>query len=152
MSEPANILIVEDDRSQRVVLSALLEEEGYKVSACENAEEALNYIVAKKPLELVLSDLNLPDGTGLQILWTLRKINPDVVFMLITGHGTLETAMAAVNEGAYAFHVKPVDVDAVKLSIRNGLRQQRLAVENRALLQDLQRVNLELEGKKRELE
>ena len=152
MDEPADILIVEDDRSTRAILSALLEEEGHRVKTRETAEEALNHIVAKAPLEVVIGDLELPDGSGLQVLWTLKKISPDVAFILITGHATLETAIEAVNEGAFAYHVKPLDLDALNLSIRNALKQQRLVIENRVLLERVQQTNVELETKNRELE
>ena len=112
MSDPVNILVVEDQKSSRVTLTALLEDEGYQVSQSETAEDALKHIVAS-PVDIVVSDLQLPDGTGLQILWSLNKINPDAAFILITGHASVETAIEAVNQGAFAYHVKPVDMEAV---------------------------------------
>ena len=96
MGVHATVLLVEDDRGSLITLTALLEAEGYQVEACETAEEALNYIASTKDLDLVLSDLRLPDGSGLQILWTLKKINPDAAFILTTGHASVETAVEAV--------------------------------------------------------
>ena len=122
MNDPATVLLVEDDKGSLITLTALLEAEGYQVEACETAEEALNYIASKKNIDLVLSDLKLPDGSGLQILWTLKKINPDAAFILTTGHASVETAVEAVNEGAFAYHVKPVDVDALMNSVRNAIK------------------------------
>ena len=82
----------------------------------------------------------------------LKKISPDSAFLLITGHATVETAIEAVNEGAFAYHVKPLDIDALKSSVRNSLSQRRLLLENRDLLDRLQHSNMELEEKNRELE
>ena len=152
MNDTTNILVVDDDKNTRVVLTALLEEQGYLVKACETREEALNHIMAEEPLEVVISDLKLPDGNGLQILWPLKKINPDAAFILITGYVSLETAIQAVNEGAFAYQVKPLDIDALINSTSNALNQRRLAVENRTLLDRVLQFNQELEDKNRELE
>ena len=159
MSDPAHILLVDDDEGTRFVLTSLLDEQGYKVRACPNAEQALTHIVADDSVDVVISDLKLPDGSGLNILWSLKKIRPDVALILITGHASVDTAIDAVNEGAFAYHVKPLDVDGLNHSIRIALKQQRLTIENRVLLQRLQQANEELGaantreiGKNRELE
>lgn len=143
MTGPANILVVEDDQGSRITLTALLEAEGYRVEARETAEESLNHMM-HHPADIVVSDLNLPDGSGLQILWALKKINPDSAFILVTGHATLETAIDAVNQGAFAYHVKPLDIDGLKNSVRNALRQQRLEIDKRVLLEQVQQINGEL--------
>ena len=134
MSALTDILLVEDDYSTRSVLTTLLEEEGYLVRAYQTAEEALNHIIKEGAADVVISDLRLPDGSGLQILWALKKIDRDSAFILITGHASVETAVEAVNEGAFAYHVKPLDFDALRSSIRNALKQQRLSKENKELL------------------
>ena len=158
MSDPANILLVEDEKGSRIILTALLEEEGYRVGQSETASDALKQIMAS-PVEIVVSDLKLPDGTGLQILWSLKKINPDAAFILITGHASVETAIEAVNQGAFAYHVKPLDTEALLSSIRQALKQQQLVIENRNLLARLQQalervkqMNAKLEQKNSELE
>ena len=148
----ANILIVEDERGSRITLTALLEAEGFQVIACETAQEALGVLTAGDSVDLVVSDLKLRDGSGLQILWALKKIKPDAAFILMTGHATVETAIEAVNEGAYAYHLKPLDIDALNHNIRNALHQRGLSIENRELLQKLQLTNAELEENNRELE
>ena len=101
----------------------------------------------------------MPDGNGLQVLWALKKLVPDASFILITGNATLETAIEATNQGAFAYHVKPLDLDALNGSVRNALSQQRLRAENRRLLEslkqsnnDVREANLELEDKNRKLE
>ena len=152
MARSGDILVVEDDNSTRIILATLLEDEGYRVKSCPTAEEGLNHIISEGPIDIVITDLKLPDGSGLQVLWALKKINADAAIILITGHASVETAIKAVNEGAFAYHVKPLDIDALKSSVRNALRQQRLSVENQKLLQRLQRTNEKLESKNRELE
>ena len=159
MSEPGNILLVEDEKGSRITLTVCLEDEGYRVRACETAKEAIDQIVSSTPVEVIISDLKLPDGSGLQVLWAVKKINPDVAFILITGHASLDTAIEAVNEGAYAYHVKPIDTGALTHSVRNAIRQHRLLVENKELLRKLEGANeelsmtvAELESKNRELD
>ena len=132
-------------------MNALLEAEGYSVEACETAGESLNYLI-HHPVDVVVSDLRLPDGNGLQILWALNNINPDAAFILITGHATLETAIEAANQGVYAYHVKPLDIDALKASISNALRQQHLEIDKRNLLAKVQEINGELKHSVTELE
>ena len=151
MTGPTKILVVEDDQGSRITLTGLLEAEGYRVETCETARESLNYLI-HHPVHVVVSDLRLPDGNGLQILWALNNINPDAAFILITGHATLETAIEAANQGAFAYHVKPLDIDALKASIRNALRQQRLEIDKRDLLAKVQEVNAELKDSMTELE
>ena len=144
MNLPANILVVEHEVGSRVTLTALLETEGYSVESYETAKESLNHLI-HHPVDIVVSDLNLPDGNGLQILWTQKKISPDSDFILVTGHGTLETAVEVVNQGAFAYHVKPLDIDALKASVRNALRQQRLESGQRTLLEKVQQINEDLQ-------
>ena len=152
MNYPATVLLVEDEKGSRIMLTALLEAEGYRLVSCETAQEALGFLTAGETVDLVVSDLKLPDGSGLQVLWALKKINPDAAFILMTGHATVETAIEAVNEGVYAYHVKPLDIDALTHNIRNALHQRSLSIENRELLQKLQMTNAELEENNRELE
>ena len=156
---PAKLLVVEDDSSTRTILSTLLEEAGYDVRSCQSAEEALAVITSDARVDIVISDLRLPDGSGLQVLWALKKIRPDSELILSTGHASLETALEAINEGAFAYHVKPLDLDALVHGVRNALRQQQLALENKHLLDQLKQSNhkltesnLALEDKNQELE
>ena len=138
MTHSPSILVVEDDISTRTILTTLLEDEGYHVAAFQDAAGAVNHIVTDSTIDVVVSDLRLPDGSGLQILWTLNKVYPRADFILITGYAALDNAIEALNQGAFPYHVKPLDIDALKGSVRNALRQQRLAKE-------LEEKNVELE-------
>lgn len=123
MNNSETILVVEDDSSTRIILTTLLEEEGFQVKPFPTAEEALNQIAGQEPVDIVISDLKLPDGSGLKILWAMKKLKPAAAFILITGYASVETAIEAVNEGAFAYHVKPLDIDALRSSVRNAIRQ-----------------------------
>lgn len=151
MNQQGNVLVVEDEKGSRLTLTVILEEEGHQVVALETAEQALNHII-ERPTDLVISDLELPDGSGLQILWALKRINPDASLILVTGHASQETAIEAVNQGAYAYHVKPLDMDALNHSVRNALKQQNLQTENKALLEKLQLSNQNLRNSNIHLE
>jgi len=122
MAEPANILIVEDHKGSRITLVAVLEEKGHRLDCCETFAAALNHIIQQPP-DLVISDLELPDGSGLQILSALKKINPDAPFILITGQANLASALDAVSQGAFAYHIKPLDIDDFTSSVRDALNQ-----------------------------
>ena len=144
MTSSPSILVVEDEQSMRLTLSAIFEGEGYQVSACGYTADALR-LLEESSTDIVVSDLNLPDGSGLEILPALNRISPDTIFILITGHASLETAIEAVNKGAFAYHVKPIDVDALVTSVRSAVTHQRLVLENRELLEAVQFSNVELQ-------
>ena len=154
MSGPATILVVDDDRSMLATLGATLEDEGYRVIPCERGADAPGHVLAPaegRPIDLVITDLRLPDMTGLKLLQALREASPDLDVILITGHVSTASAIEAVNEGAFAYHVKPLDTDALLNSIRNALRHGRLLSENRELLTELRSANQRLRGANREL-
>ena len=156
MNNPiANILLVEDDGNTRTTLAAILAEEGHRVVTCQNGEEALQHISVgseTEKIDLVVSDLRLPDISGMDILRALKDQRPDVLFILMSGHATLETAVEAVNQGAFSYLVKPLDLDSLLNTIRHAINQYRLKSENKELLEMLQRSNEELENKNRDLE
>jgi len=139
----ADILVVEDDAVMRVTLADILEDQGYRVTVCQGGKEGAEFI-KQAPPDVVIADLRLPDLNGLQLLETLKEIKPDAAFILITGHASLETAVAALNDGAFAYVTKPFNIDEVCTIIRNALRQQRLLLENERLVENLQQTNTEL--------
>ncbi|TET67219.1 MAG: hybrid sensor histidine kinase/response regulator [Dehalococcoidia bacterium] len=136
----ANILVVENEVGMRATLCAILEDAGYKVSGLDKGAEALE-MIRNQPFNVVITDIRLPDINGMEILELAKEIDPDVAVIVMTGYASLETAVEAVNEGAYAYFVKPANVDEIKTTIINALRQQRLSRENKRLVDDLQRSN-----------
>lgn len=145
MISAATIMVVDDEPGVRTTLAAILEDEGYQVITCQNGAEALKYISEEGPADVVITDLKLPGIGGIEILTSLKGSRPDAVFILMTGYATVETAIEAVNQGAFAYHLKPLDMDALIDSVRHGLEQQRILVENRNLMKRLQQFNKELE-------
>ena len=134
----ATILVVEDDAGARTTLCGILEEVGYRVIGLEKGADALK-AMKKLPFDVVVVDIKLPDVSGLDILEMAKEINPEVAVVITTGYASVETAVDAVNQGAYAYFVKPVNPDEIKNTIANALKQQRLALENKKLVESLQR-------------
>ncbi len=137
-SVPATILVVEDEAGERITLCGILEEVGYRAIGLEKGADALK-AMKKAPFDVVVVDIKLPDVSGLDILEMAKEINPEVAVVITTGYASVETAVDAVNQGAYAYFVKPVNPDEIKNTIANALKQQRLALENKKLVERLQR-------------
>ena len=126
------ILIVDDEAFIRENLERILSEDGYQPVSTETAESALK-IFAEEEVDLVLLDLNLGPGSGLDVLRQLREIDPDVLVIIITGYGTVESAVEALKLGAYDYIKKPFKADAIRLIVRLALETQSLRREVRHL-------------------
>jgi len=138
MSALATIVIVEDEAGTRATLCGILEDAGYRVIGLERGGDALK-MIRISPFDVVITDVRLPDVGGIEILELAKEINPDAAVIIMTGYASVETAVDAVNQGAYAYFVKPVNPDEMKTTIANALKQQRLALENKGLVESLQR-------------
>lgn len=130
IEDSGKIIVVEDERGMRATLVGALEDQGYHVTAFESGREAIGSIQDGPP-DLVIADLRLPDADGLEILQALRGINTEAAFMVVTGYASVDTAVEALNEGAFAYITKPFNMDELNNTIRNALRQQALLRENR---------------------
>jgi signal transduction histidine kinase len=131
------VIVVEDERGARATLCGILEDAGYRVIGVETGEKARKTIQGN-PFDIIITDIRLPDVGGMEILEMAKELNPDAAVIMVTGYASLETAVDAVNQGAYAYFVKPVNPDELKTTIANALRQQRLAQENKRLVENLQ--------------
>ena len=127
-----SILLVDDEPSIRKSLGAVLAEDGFKVTTVQSGEECLQ-ILLKKSFELILLDIWLPGISGLETLEAIKKMGVDAVVVMISGHGTIETAVKATRLGAFDFIEKPFSIEKTLLVIKNGLENQRLQTENRNL-------------------
>ncbi len=136
----ATIIVVEDEMGARATLCGILEDAGYSVIGLEKGAAALE-MIRRSRFEVVITDIRLPDVGGMEILELAKEINPDATVIMITGYASVETAVDAVNQGAYAYFVKPVNPDEIKRAIANALKQQRLSQENKRLVESLQRSN-----------
>ncbi|MCD6240218.1 response regulator [Candidatus Bathyarchaeota archaeon] len=123
MGEPARILIVDDDESIREVLTSILTDEGYIVDAVDTGEKAIK-ATHEKFYNLVLIDIRLPDIEGTKLLTELKDTVPKMRKIIITGYPTLQNAIEAVNKGADAYIVKPINMDEALKTIREQLQKQ----------------------------
>jgi two-component system nitrogen regulation response regulator NtrX len=127
-----SILIVDDEAGVRSALLGILQDEGYSAEAVDSGEAGLQALEARR-FDLVLLDVWLPRMDGLETLSRLRTLDPEIPVVVISGHGSIETAVRAVRMGAQDFVEKPLSLDKTLLAVKNALRQKRLEVENRAL-------------------
>lgn len=132
------VLVVDDEPGVRSALEAILADEGFDVTTVETGEEGLEAL-DRGSFDAVLLDVWLPGIDGLDTLRRLRELNHDVEVVMISGHGTIDTAVRATKFGAFDFIEKPLSLDRTLLVLRNALRQRRLQRSNRRLLEQLTR-------------
>jgi len=128
----ARILVVDDEEGIRRVLSQLLEYEGHEVRSAASAGECLQLFPDFRP-DLTFMDVKMARMDGLEALTRVREIDPAALVVMISGHGTIETAVEATRRGAYDFLEKPLDTDRILLVLRNALQQRGLLEENARL-------------------
>ena len=131
------ILIVDDEPGIRAALSQLLEYEGYAVRQVSNAVDALSEYAKFTP-DLVFMDVKMAGIDGLEALKRLREQDPRAIVVMISGHGTIQTAVEATQLGAYDFLEKPLDTDRILVTLRNALQHLDLRDENLSLKQQVQ--------------
>ena len=130
------ILLVDDDQIILDSLGEFLSLEGYDVVTRESISDALKVLDAQT-FHLVISDVTMPSSSGLELLRYVRKHFPDLVVILMTGYGTIESAVEAIKQGAYDYLTKPIIDDDVRMCVERALRQQQILAENRTLRQQL---------------
>jgi len=128
----AKILIVDDERAIRNTLREILEYEEYQVDDVDNGADALEHI-RKNEYDLILCDIKMNKMDGMEVLSEGLKIQPDLPFIMISGHGTVETAVEASKKGAYDFITKPPDLNRLLLTVRNALERKNLVTETKVL-------------------
>jgi two-component system response regulator PilR (NtrC family) len=127
-----NLLIVDDEKGYREVLSVVFEAEGYGVATAPHGRAAVAHL-KKQPVDLILSDVRMPDMDGIELLKKVRGIDSEIGVVMMTAFGTINTAREAFKLGADDFIQKPFNNDELKLIIRRTLERRALAAENRAL-------------------
>jgi len=129
---PFKILIVDDEPTQRDMLRGYLARCGYDLSEVGNGPDALDH-VRTHPVDLLLTDMRMPGLNGLELLAAVREINPLIQVIVMTAFGTVETAVEAMQRGAFTFVPKPIDLDALAVHIERALDHKTLFEENREL-------------------
>ena len=132
-----SVLIVDDEKNIRAGLSHALELDGYDTLLAADGQEALE-IIADSEVDLVIADLKMPRVSGQELLRRLVEQYPSVPVIILTGHGTIATAVTAMRDGAYDFLTKPVNLDRLSLLAKRALSTRELAQRHRALQEELE--------------
>jgi DNA-binding NtrC family response regulator len=146
------ILVVDDEEAIRDSLDLVLRFEHHDVSLARDGQEGLKALEADAGIEVVFLDIKMPGRDGLEVLADIAERRPDVAVVMISGHGTIETAMEATRRGAFDFLEKPLDRDRVLLTVRNAHQMRRLRGENEALRLRLSESQQEMVGSSSALE
>lgn len=141
-----NILVVDDEQMILDLLKEALQRESYQVFCAGSAEEALP-ILSQHPIDVIISDEKMPGMSGTEFLSIVCKKYPDAVRIILTGHATLNSALRAINEGeVYRFFLKPCNLIELTVTVRQALQQKKLFMDNRRLLEIVQKQALSLEA------
>ena len=138
----SQILIIDDERSIRKTLKEILSFEGYEVEEARDGEEGI-HMAMKKPFDAILCDVNMPKADGLEVLNKLKEQLPDIPVIMISGYGTIETAVEAVKKGAFDFIAKPPDLNRLLITIRNAIDKNSLVAEAKSLRRKVTRYRID---------
>lgn len=128
----AKLLIIDDERAIRSTLREILEYENYEVDDVDNGPDGLD-LIKKKKYDLVLCDIKMNRMDGMEVLEQALAYSPDLPFIMISGHGTVETAVEASKKGAFDFISKPPDLNRLLITVRNALDRGSLVTETKVL-------------------
>jgi two-component system response regulator PilR (NtrC family) len=126
---PPRILVVDDERSMRELLAIVLRREGYEVLLAENGRTAID-LLEREPVDLLISDIKMPDLSGVDVLRAAKKIDQDILGIMITAFASTDTAVEAMRLGACDYLSKPFDIDLLKMKVREKIENRQLRQEN----------------------
>jgi two-component system, NtrC family, response regulator PilR len=126
---PPRILVVDDERSMRELLAIVLRREGYDVLLAENGRAAVD-VLEREPVDLLISDIKMPDLSGVDVLRAAKKIDQDILGIMITAFASTDTAVEAMRLGACDYLSKPFDIDLLKMKVREKIENRQLRQEN----------------------
>lgn len=139
--EEIHILIVEDESRVCSTLKDILNIDGYKITCVGNIALAREELKGNF-YNIALIDLKLPDGSGLEIIREIKRINEEIIAIVVTGFASLESAVSAMNEGAFSYLQKPLNIDELRITIKKALKMQELSLSNKNLMERLQELSL----------
>ena len=142
--EQPKVLVVDDEESVVVTIKAILQLDGYDVATSTSGMQARK-MVREVEYDLVLTDLRLEDGDGLDVLKAVRESYPETVTIMLTGYASLESAIQALRAGAYDYLVKPSEVEELRATVARGIERRRLGQELRVRLAELAELNASLQ-------
>jgi two-component system response regulator PilR (NtrC family) len=136
MSARARVLVVDDERSMQEFLEIFLRSEGYEAVTASGLQSAMTHLESDE-FDLVITDIQMPGGTGLDLLRSVQRLTPETVVVMMTAYASTETAIAAMKEGAYDYISKPFKVDEIRVVVEKAIEKKLLATENRRLKSEL---------------
>lgn len=145
MSQPARVLIVDDEKNIRLTLSTLIQRAGFDVTSAEGGEEAIN-LLSKHRYDLLLVDLKMPEIDGMQVVAAARQFDPDIVIIVLTGHGSLDTAVEGIHFNVFDYLLKTTEPSQVVERVRAGIATHADAQRRKALLDAVDTAVRELRG------
>jgi two-component system, NtrC family, response regulator PilR len=128
-SRCGRILVVDDERSMRELLQIVLRREGHQVRLAEDGRSAVAEL-EREPVDVLISDIKMPGMSGVDVLREAKRLDPDIVGIMVTAYATTDTAVEALRLGAYDYLTKPFDVEELKAKVRNALERRALRQEN----------------------
>jgi two-component system response regulator MprA len=137
MFHPGKILVVDDEPHVRTSLREILEQEGHQVTTAADGSEALAAL-SKDVFDLILVDLKMEGMDGLEVMTEARRKVPDVVVIMLTAYGTLDSAIGALRQGAHDYLLKPCSVQEIVASVETGLAKRQQALHHRELVADIE--------------
>jgi K+-sensing histidine kinase KdpD len=140
MEAKDSILVVDDDLDFLGIIKRILESKGYEVATAPSAGEAISRL-KERFYNITILDISLPDADGTELLASIIEIRPDIIAIMLTGHSSLMNAVQSLNRGAFAYLEKPLDPENLLSVIKRGLEKQHLVLENRLLMEELERHN-----------
>ncbi|AFM39460.1 response regulator with CheY-like receiver, AAA-type ATPase, and DNA-binding domains [Desulfosporosinus acidiphilus SJ4] len=143
MKQWQKILILDDEEALRTIIAQRLKRKGYEVLEAGTAQEGLSFL-KETLIDAVLLDIKLPDGDGLALLPTFKQFQPDLQVVMLTGNGTIESAIEAMKLGAYDYLTKPCNLSELEITLQKALEKQELLRENKGLRQVVNRQTPEL--------
>jgi len=128
----AKILIIDDQEAIRIALKDILEYEKYSVELAKSGFDAIEKLNSSQ-FDVVLCDIKMPQMDGVEVLEKVQEINPELPIIMITGHGSVDTAVETLTKGAYDYIEKPLDMNRLIVSVRNALERKKIVKENKSL-------------------
>ncbi len=126
MARTPRVLVVDDDRVTRALLEEILAKEGYQTDSADSGEAAVEKVKQSRDFDLVISDIRMGGKSGLDLLREIRALGAEIEVILITGFGSMETAVEAVREGAFDYVSKPFKIDEIKLAAKRAITQRQI--------------------------
>lgn len=150
MAEKYKILITDDDLGLRELLAEAANSWGYTTAMARDGEEAVRRLRMER-FDIVITDLMMPGMDGIALLQKIRELDPGILVIIVTGYSTIETAVKAIEAGAYDYIAKPFRLDELMIVLRKGCERLRLVAQNKALLEELRAAHQEIASLKGEL-